>query len=65
MMVAIDPSRHAYPEADRDLNFNPAGQIIGRADVGAPRRVDVCSAIVEEYIDAVEKLQQVNEGASA
>ena len=38
MMVAIDcVSRgHAYPEEARDVNFNPAGQVIGRATVGAP-----------------------------
>ena len=45
MMVAIDcVSRgHAYPEEARDVNFNPAGQIIGRRRrCGAPRTS--CSA---------------------
>ncbi len=55
---------HAYPEEARDVNFNPAGQIIGRA-TSVRRTKDVVLEMVEEYIDAVEKLQQVNEGAPA
>ena len=65
-MVAIEcvALRHAYPEEARDVNFNPAGQIIGRA-TSVRRTKDVVLEMVEEYIDAVEKLQQVNEGAPA
>ena len=66
MMVAIDcVSRgHAYPEEARDVNFNPAGQIIGAA-TSVRRTKDVVLGMVEDYIDAVERLQQVNEGATA
>ena len=52
MMVAIDcVSRgHAYPEEARDVNFNPAGQVIGRA-TSVRRTKDVVLGMVEEYID--------------
>ena len=46
------------------MNFNPAGQIIGRA-TAVRRTKDVVLGMVEEYVDAVERLQQVNEGATA
>jgi hypothetical protein len=46
------------------VNFNPAGQIIGRA-TAVRRTKDVVLGMVEEYVDAVERLQQVNEGATA
>ena len=63
MMVAIDcVSRgHAYPEEARDVNFNPAGQIIGRA-TSVRRTKDVVLGMVEEYIDAVERLQRRERG---
>ncbi len=66
MMVAIDcVSRgHAYPEEARDVNFNPAGQIIGAA-TSVRRTKDVVLGMVEEYVDAIERLQQLNEGATA
>ena len=46
------------------MNFNPAGQIIGRATT-VRRTKDVVFEMVEEYIDAVERVQLVNEGAAA
>ncbi len=60
MMVAIEAvSRgHAYPEAARDVNFNPAGQVIGRATSVRKTR-DVVMDMVEEYIEAVERVQLV------
>jgi NAD(P)H-dependent flavin oxidoreductase YrpB (nitropropane dioxygenase family) len=60
MMVAIEcVSRgHAYPEAAVDVNFNPAGQIIGRA-TSVRRTRDVVLGMVEEYIEAVERVQLV------
>ena len=60
MMVAIEAvSRgHAYPEAARDVNFNPAGQVIGRA-TSVRRTRDVVLGMVEEYIEAIEKVQLV------
>ena len=66
MMVAIDGvSRgHALPRGGpgRELQPAPARSSAGR--LGAPTK-DVVLGMVEEYIDAVEKLQQVNEGVSA
>jgi hypothetical protein len=58
MMVAIDcVSRgHAYPEEARDVNFNPCGQIIGAA-TSVRRTRDVVLGMVEEYIEALEKVQ--------
>jgi hypothetical protein len=66
MMVAIEcVSRgHAFPEEARDVNFNPAGQIIGAA-TSVRRTKDVVLGMVEEYVDALDRLQAVNEGATA
>ena len=66
MMVAIDcVSRgHAYPEEAQGRELQPAGQIIGRA-TSVRRTKDVVLGMVEEYVDALERLQQVNEGATA
>ncbi|HUE07177.1 MAG TPA: nitronate monooxygenase family protein [Acidimicrobiales bacterium] len=66
MMVAIDcVSRgHAYPEEARDVNFNPCGQVIGQA-TSVRRTKDVVLGMVEEYIEATERLQRVNEDATA
>ena len=66
MMVAIEcVSRgHAYPEEARDVNFNPAGQIIGAA-TSVRRTKDVVLGMVEEYVDALERLSALNEGAPA
>ena len=57
MMVAIDAvSRgHAYPVQAKDVNFNPAGQVIGRATKVRKTR-DVVLGMVEEYIDAIQGL---------
>jgi hypothetical protein len=44
------------------VNFNPAGQIIGAA-TSVRRTKDVILGMVEDYIDAVERLQLVDEGA--
>ena len=62
MMVAIEcVSRgHAYPEAAVDVNFNPAGQVIGRA-TSVRRTRDVVLGMVEEYIEAVERVQLVDD----
>ncbi len=66
MMVAIDcVSRgHAYPEEARDVNFNPAGQVIGQA-TSVRRTKDVVLGMVEDYIEAIDRLQLLNEGATA
>jgi len=58
MMVAIEAvSRgHRYPEQARDVNFNPCGQVIGRA-TSVRKAKDVVFSMVEEYIEATERLQ--------
>ena len=48
------------PEEARDVNFNPCGQIIGRA-TSVRRTKDVVLDMVEEYIDAVQGLQLVKD----
>jgi NAD(P)H-dependent flavin oxidoreductase YrpB (nitropropane dioxygenase family) len=60
MMVAIEAvSRgHAYPEAAVDVNFNPAGQVIGMA-TQVRRTRDVVMGMVEDYIEAIERVQLV------
>jgi NAD(P)H-dependent flavin oxidoreductase YrpB (nitropropane dioxygenase family) len=60
MMVAIEAvSRgHRYPEQAKDVNFNPCGQVIGRAS--APRKArDVVLDMMNEYVDAVGKVSLV------
>jgi hypothetical protein len=54
---------HAYPQGVSDVNFNPCGQIIGTATT-VRRAGDVVLGIVDDYIEAVEPLQLVNEGAT-
>ena len=58
MMVAIEAvSRgHRYPEQAKDVNFNPCGQVIGRA-TSVRKAKDVVYSMVEEYIEATERLQ--------
>ena len=58
MMVAIEAvSRgHRYPEQARDVNFNPCGQVIGRATT-VRKAKDVVFSMVEEFIEATERLQ--------
>jgi len=46
------------------VNFNPCGQIIGRA-TQVRRTRDVVIGMVEEYIDAIEKLQLATEDSTA
>ncbi|MDA8359493.1 MAG: nitronate monooxygenase family protein [Actinomycetota bacterium] len=60
MMVAIEAvSRgHAYPVQAVDVNFNPAGQVIGRAKT-VRKAKDVVREMVEEYLDAIQAVQPV------
>ncbi len=61
MIVAIEAvSRgHRYPEQAKDVNFNPCGQVIGRATKVRKAR-DVVLSMVEEYIEATDRLQAVS-----
>ncbi len=58
MMVAIEAvSRgHRYPEQAKDVNFNPCGQVIGRATT-VRKAKDVVFSMVEDYLEATERLQ--------
>jgi NAD(P)H-dependent flavin oxidoreductase YrpB (nitropropane dioxygenase family) len=58
MMVAIEAvSRgHRYPEQAKDVNFNPCGQVIGRATT-VRKAKDVVFSMVEEYLEATERMQ--------
>jgi len=58
MMVAIEAvSRgHRYPEQARDVNFNPCGQVIGRA-TAVRKAKDVVFSMVEEYLEATDRMQ--------
>ncbi len=49
---------HRYPDKARDVQFNPVGQVVGQM-----KRVEKSAAViqrlVEEYLDAVERLQSL------
>ena len=62
MMVAIEAvSRgHAYPVQAKKVNFNPAGQVIGRATT-VRKSKDVILAMVDEYIDAIGRVSLVDD----
>jgi len=57
MLVAIEAvgAGRRFPEAAKDVNFNPCGQIIGRATSVRKAR-DVVFELVEEYVAAVDRL---------
>ncbi len=57
MMVAIEcvSRSHAYPEQAKDVAVNPAGQVIGHINQVRKSR-DVVLGMVEDYIDAVQRL---------
>ena len=59
MLVAIDAvgAGHRYPEQAKDVTFNPCGQVIGRAKHVRKVR-DVVYELVEEYVEAVDRLAQ-------
>jgi NAD(P)H-dependent flavin oxidoreductase YrpB (nitropropane dioxygenase family) len=64
MMVALDSVQrgHRYPEAAKDTNFNPVGQVVGMLN-RVERAGDVVRRLVEEYVDACERLDRLNAGA--
>ncbi len=60
MVTADAVSRgHRYPKQAKDVNFNPVGQIVGRMNEVRPVR-EVIQTLVEEYLDAVERLEALN-----
>ena len=66
MMVAIEciSRGHAYPRGGPRRELQPGGAD-HRPGSSVRRTKDVVLEMVEEYIDTVETLQQVNEGATA
>ena len=66
MMVAMDAAQRGakYPEPARLVNFNPAGQAVGQL-THIERVQDVMQRLVEEYLEACERLNALNERALA
>jgi NAD(P)H-dependent flavin oxidoreductase YrpB (nitropropane dioxygenase family) len=50
---------HRYPEQAVDVNFNPVGQIVGSMNKVRKAR-DVVLGMVEEYLEATERLERLN-----
>jgi NAD(P)H-dependent flavin oxidoreductase YrpB (nitropropane dioxygenase family) len=55
---------HRYAERAQEVGFNPVGQIVGRMNDVRPVR-EVIYALVEEYLEAVERLQKLGAETSA
>lgn len=55
---------HAYPEAAKDVNFNPVGQVVGQMNK-VRRSADLIMEMVEEYLEATGRLNELNDRASA
>jgi NAD(P)H-dependent flavin oxidoreductase YrpB (nitropropane dioxygenase family) len=49
---------HHYAEAAKDVNFNPVGQVVGFLNTVRPVK-DVIYQLVEDYIEAVERLDRL------
>jgi len=52
---------HRYADKARDVMFNPVGQIVGTMNAVQPVK-DVIYRLVEEYLEAAERLQRLAEG---
>lgn len=55
---------HAYPEQAKDVNFNPVGQVVGQMNK-VRRSRDVVMGMVEEYLEATGRLDELNAAAGA
>jgi NAD(P)H-dependent flavin oxidoreductase YrpB (nitropropane dioxygenase family) len=64
MMAAFDAVQrgHRYPEAAKDVNFNPVGQVVGQMN-RIEKTAQVMQRLVEEYLDACERLNKLNNAA--
>ncbi len=49
---------HMYATKSQPVNFNPAGQIVGSTNTIKPVRL-VIQEMIEEYLDAVERLNDL------
>jgi NAD(P)H-dependent flavin oxidoreductase YrpB (nitropropane dioxygenase family) len=64
MVTADAVSRgHRYAEKARDVMFNPVGQIVGTMNAVRPVK-EVILQLVEEYLEAAERLQQLTASAA-
>lgn len=61
MMVALDGVKrgHRYPEAAKEVNFNPVGQVVGMM-TKVERSADVIARLVNEYVEACDRLNKLN-----
>ncbi|MGY4098209.1 NAD(P)H-dependent flavin oxidoreductase [Nocardia sp. R16R-3T] len=61
MMVALDGVKrgHRYPEAAKDVNFNPVGQVVGMMNK-VERCADVIARLINEYVEACDRLNKLN-----
>lgn len=61
MMVALDGVKrgHRYPEAAKDVNFNPVGQVVGMMNK-VERSADVIARLINEYVEACDRLNKLN-----
>jgi NAD(P)H-dependent flavin oxidoreductase YrpB (nitropropane dioxygenase family) len=50
---------HRYADKARDVMFNPVGQVVGTMNAVRPVK-DVIYGLVQEYLEAVDRLQQLN-----
>jgi NAD(P)H-dependent flavin oxidoreductase YrpB (nitropropane dioxygenase family) len=54
---------HRYADKAKKVMFNPIGQIVGSLNSVRPVK-EVIMTLVEEYLEAVERLQRVTESAA-
>src|SRR3989440_2417564 len=52
---------HRYPDKSLEVMFNPVGQVVGQMNKVAKAR-DVVLRLVEEYVDAVDRLNKLSAG---
>jgi NAD(P)H-dependent flavin oxidoreductase YrpB (nitropropane dioxygenase family) len=53
---------HRYADKAKDVLFNPVGQIVGQMNAVRPVK-EVIRTLVEEYLEASERLQSLLPGA--
>jgi NAD(P)H-dependent flavin oxidoreductase YrpB (nitropropane dioxygenase family) len=53
---------HRYADKAKDVMFNPVGQIVGQMNEVRPVR-EVVYRLVEEYLEAAERLQKLTPAA--
>lgn len=54
---------HRYPEKSKDVAFNPVGQVVGQF-TKVEKTATVMQRLVEEYLEATERLNQLTERAT-